>query len=371
MMETIRQTLARLAADGNLRRLPADSVSAPLVDMSSNDYLGLAGDIELREKFLAGLRPDNLMMTSSASRLLSASQDPYKELEERLAQLYGREALLFNSGYHANTGLVSALGGKDTLFVADKLVHASIIDGLVLSGSNFERYRHNDYEHLRRILEKHASGYERVVIVSESVFSMDGDSCDIARLVEAKKLHNNVLLYVDEAHAVGVCGPQGLGLSVASGLAEEVDIIVGTFGKALASSGAFAVLSPELKEFMVNKARSLIFSTAIPPLCAQWSLATLEKSLGMDAERRHLRHLGKLLSEITRSGSDSHIQPLIVGDARAAVELSQRLAGDGFKVLPIRKPTVPAGTERLRFSLSASLTEASIGQLRDVMLKYS
>lgn len=370
-MEAIIQTLAKLAEDGNLRRLPADSVSAPLVDLSSNDYLGLAGDIELREKFLAGLHADNLMMTSSASRLLSASQNPYIELEARLAQLYGREALLFNSGYHANTGLVSALGGKNTLFVADKLVHASIIDGLMLSGSHFERYRHNDYEHLRRILEKHASGYERVVIVSESVFSMDGDSCDIARLVEAKKLHHNALLYVDEAHAVGVCGPQGLGLSMASGLAEDVDITVGTFGKALASSGAFAVLSPELKEFMVNKARSLIFSTAIPPVCARWSLATLEKSLGMDAERKHLRHLGKLLSGITRSGSESHIQPLIVGDARAAVELSQRLAADGFKVLPIRKPTVPAGTERLRFSLSTSLAEDSLNRLQEIMLKYS
>lgn len=371
-MQTIRETLAQLEAAGNLRRLPHDSEESPVVDLSSNDYLGLADDIALREKFLAGLNVRNFLPTSSASRLLSARQESYERLETRLSQLYGRAALLFNSGYHANTGLVSALGGKGTLFVADKLVHASIIDGLTLSGSHFERFRHNDYGHLHRIIEKNGKDYSRIVILSESVFSMDGDMCDITALAEAKRLHPNTLLYIDEAHAVGVLGPQGLGCVAESGMAEDVDIVVGTFGKALASFGAFAILSPEMREFMVNRARSLIFSTSIPPVVADWSLFMLEHALKMDSEREHLHALATKLQAFTYAPSSlkingkasaSHIQPLITGDARRAVELSKELLERGFKVLPIRTPTVPPGTERLRFSLSASMPISALDDL--------
>lgn len=371
-MQTIRETLAQLDAAGNLRRLPHDSEDSPVVDLSSNDYLGLADDIALREEFLAGLNVRNFMPTSSASRLLSARQESYERLETRLSQLYGRAALLFNSGYHANTGLVSALGGKGTLFVADKLVHASIIDGLTLSGSRFERFRHNDYGHLHRIIEKNGKDYSRIVILSESVFSMDGDMCDITALAEAKRLHPNTLLYIDEAHAVGVLGPQGLGCVAESGMAEDVDIVVGTFGKALASFGAFAILSPEMREFMVNRARSLIFSTSIPPMVADWSLFMLEHALKMDSEREHLHALATKLQAFTHAPSSlkingkasaSHIQPLITGDARRAVELSKELLERGFKVLPIRTPTVPPGTERLRFSLSASMPISALDDL--------
>ena len=370
-MNSFEAHLSELADAGRLRRLPEDSSASALIDLSSNDYLGLAEDVELRRDFIGRLTPENFLPTSSASRLLSAHQDSYLKLETRLAELYGWETLLFNSGYHANVGLVSALGGKDTLFVADRLVHASIIDGLKLSGSDFERFRHNDYGHLQRIIERRASSYRRLVIISESVFSMDGDSSDIAALVAAKQLHPNAILYVDEAHAVGVCGPRGLGCVAASGLRDSVDILVGTFGKALASSGAFAVLRPPLREFMVNHARSLIFSTALPPLCAEWTLYCLERSLTMDAERENLGRLASALARVTGCGIESHIQPLIVGDARRAVELSASLLSEGFKVLPIRTPTVPPGTERLRFSLSARLAVSEIERLAGVMLKYS
>lgn len=367
----MRETLDALARSGNLRRLPADTIGSGTVDLSSNDYLGLAEDEDLRSEFLQGINAQTFLPTSSASRLLSAHQDAYKELEAELGRLYGGEALLFNSGYHANTGLVSALGGKQTLFVADRLVHASIIDGLKLSGSQFERFRHNDYAHLGRIIERLGGEYERVVIVVESVYSMDGDSVDISALVRAKALHPNALLYVDEAHGVGVCGTNGLGLTLGTGYEKDVDILVGTFGKALASAGAFAILSAELKEFMVNKARSLIFSTSLPPICAQWSLATLRKALTMDAERAHLHDLAVALQRVTGSASASHIQPLIVGDAHRAVALSASLLERGFKVLPIRTPTVPPGTERLRFSLSARLALSQIDELASILQQLS
>ncbi len=363
-MHNIENTLHALADNGNLRAIPADSTASSVIDLSSNDYLGLAEDRSLRAEFLAGLNADNFQPTSSASRLLSSRQTSYTRLEYRLAEVYGRPALLFNSGYHANTGLVSALGGRRTLFVADKLVHASIIDGLQLSGSRFERFRHNDYAHLEHLIKKYGPEYERIVIISESVFSMDGDYADISALAAAKKRHPDTLLYIDEAHGIGVCGPQGLGCVEASGLSGEVDIMVGTFGKALASSGAFAILSESLRQFMINRARSLIFSTSLPPLCAEWSLTTFNKALSMDSERLHLQNLASRLQQITGSKVCSHIQPLIVGDAQRAVALSAKLLDQGYKVLPIRTPTVPPGTERLRFSLSAALPLSTLDNLK-------
>ncbi|MDE6287646.1 MAG: 8-amino-7-oxononanoate synthase [Muribaculaceae bacterium] len=357
--------LARLEADGNLRYIPEHNSPAELVDLSSNDYLGLAKDISLREEFLASHPAGNLLMTASASRLLAGHQESFTALERLLSQSYGgRPVLLFNSGYHANTGLVSALasGGK-TLVIADKLVHASIIDGIRLSGAPFERFRHNDYNHLERLLQKHAANYSDILLIVESVYSMDGDRADLRRLVELRRDYPNIILYVDEAHAVGACGPAGLGCAAAEGVLDNVDILVGTLGKALASSGAFAVLKSRLREFMINRARSLIFSTALPPAVADWTMLTWRRSLEADSLRHKLHVLATKLAEIIPGDAPSHIRPLIVGDANRAVELSRHLADDGFKVLPIRTPTVPPGTERLRFSLSASIDPGRLDSL--------
>jgi 8-amino-7-oxononanoate synthase len=360
-VNAIKNTLNELAASGNLRVIPAQAAN-DAYDFSSNDYLGLSENIDLRADFLRGVTADTFFPSSSASRLLSARQNAYAELEQFIGKLYGRSALLFNSGYHANTGMIGALGSSSTLFVADKLVHASIIDGLVMSRSKFERFRHNDYDHMCRIIDRYGKDYDRVVVVAESVYSMDGDAADIDKLVEAKRLHKNVLLYVDEAHAVGVLGDRGLGLCQG----KDVDIMVGTFGKALASEGAFAVMSPVVREYMVNRCRSLIFSTALSPFAAMWSMTTLRRSLEMDAERARLHSLAEQLQAVLGSPIASHIQPYIVGDAQRCVELSHRLLEGGAKVLPIRTPTVPPGTERLRFSLSAALPDAALTTLRTV-----
>lgn len=364
----IEQTLQDLKASGNLRRIPEEAVSG-IVDLSSNDYLGIAEDTQLREDFFAKCSPRDLLMSSSASRLLGACQAPYSAFEHHLASDYGhgRSALLFNSGYHANTGLVSALADKSTLILADRLVHASIIDGIKLSGAPFARFAHNDYEHLQRLLETKGRDYTNVLIIVESVYSMDGDIADIARIADIKKMHPGALLYVDEAHAVGVLGPGGLGETARLELIPEVDIIVGTLGKALASMGAFAILSPSMREFMVNKARSLIFSTALPPAQILWSQHVWEYMLGADSLREKLTNLTRLLADAIPGGKPSHIRPLIVGDANKAVELSHKLLESGFKVLPIRTPTVPPGTERLRFSLSASIEPEKLKSLKSVI----
>lgn len=367
-MTSPEETLRRLAAEGNLRAIPPEA-DPGVVDLSSNDYLGLADDIALRARFLESHPAEALLMTSSASRLLAPRQRAYEALERLLADSYGasRSALLFNSGYHANTGLVSAIADKHTLVVADRLVHASIIDGIRLSGAHLERFRHADYDHLRRILATRAAAFSDILIIVESVYSMDGDTADLPLLADIRRRTPGARLYVDEAHAVGVLGPGGLGLSVASGVLPDVDILVGTFGKALASSGAFAILSPEMREFMVNRARSLIFSTALPPACADWSALTWRESLGADWRRERLAALAEILARAIPGAPPSHIRPLVLGDAARAVAFSRRLLARGFKALPIRTPTVPPGTERLRFSLSASIAPDALLSIADAI----
>lgn len=365
------ERLGSLSAAGNLRCIPVADADTSLTDFTSNDYLGIALNRPLREDFLGALTPDTFLPTSSASRLLASYQNEYTALEDMLEQVYNRSALLFNSGYHANVGIICALADRNTLFIADKLVHASLIDGLMLAsardGSKFVRFRHNDYDHLEKIIRRTGVQYQRVVIVAESIYSMDGDAADIDRLVAARSLHPGAMLYVDEAHAVGVAGEKGLGLSYSSSEYSNVDIIVGTFGKALASMGAFAVVDATLREFLVNTSRPLIFSTALPPLTARWSRTTFEYSLGADSVRRQLHTLGQQLQSVLGGKHAGHIQPLLTGNADRAVELSRRLLENGIRVLPIRTPTVPPGTERLRFSLSASHTTADIAKLGDVL----
>lgn len=375
MKQTIENVLASLTQTGNLRSIPTTDFPASTVDFSSNDYLGLAGRHDLRDDFFGKLNPMHMQMSASASRLLAGRQSAFSGFETFLEEVYdGREALLFNSGYHANTGLIGAFAGTDAYILADKLVHASIIDGIKLSGLPFARFRHNDISHLAKLAQKVSTEGRKLIIIAESVYSMDGDRADIEAIAEIKRQHEGALLYVDEAHAVGVEGPGGLGLCKASPAYEDVDIIVGTLGKALASSGAYAILKTPLRSFMINRSRSLIFSTALPPLCVLWSQYVFTKCLGMDSERARLRSLSRLLaSELSHVGGNgymSHIQAVICGDPKRAVQLSSLLSEDGFTVLPIRTPTVPPGTDRLRLSLSTAITPAQISELGACLKKH-
>lgn len=370
----IRKHLQQLHEDGNYREIP--TVGMPNVtDYSTNDYLGLAADTTLQTKFFADPVSATVPMTSSASRLLAPRQIEYTNLEIFLSLLYKKyrgddtAALIFNSGYHANTGLMQSIADRDTLILADRLVHASIIDGIVLSRAQFKRFPHNDFDRLAEMLASEANRHNQIIVAVESVYSMDGDRADIDRLIKLKQQYGNVVLYVDEAHAFGVLGPRGLGLVAASEAPGEVDIVVGTFGKAAASMGAFAITSVDMRDYLVNNARSFIFSTALPPMTVAWTRFTIGNLIRKEDRRKYLAHLGVKLSEVINRYSDhkvmpSHIQPLIVGDPKVAVELSRRLLTRyGIKALPIRKPTVAAGTERLRFSLSSAMMPGDIEAL--------
>lgn len=358
--------LDQLRESSNYRSFPSGG-GGDTIDLTSNDYLGLALRDDLRDEFMAQYHSGKFpALTSSASRLLASCQLEYREFESLLAEIYGREALVFNSGYHANTGIIQAIADKRTMIIADRLVHASIIDGIRLSGARFTRFPHNDFDRLERAIAAVPDDADRILVIVESVYSMDGDRADIDRLIDIRRADGRVMLYVDEAHGVGVEGPAGLGLVAASKAPAEVDIVIGTLGKALASSGAFALTDDTVKQYLVNKARSLIFSTALPPACVAWSRFLFGKMMGMDAERATLRrHAERIADAIAAAtgcrGVVSHIQPLVIGNAAATLQRSAELLREGVKVLPIRTPTVPPGSERLRFSLSAALTDADIG----------
>lgn len=358
----VEDYLSDLEAGANLRRIPSD-MAPDMTDFTSNDYLGFAADTGLRERFFATHSPARLAMSASASRLLAASQHPYANLEKSLGEAYGRHALLFNSGYHANTGIIPAIADRASLILADRLVHASIIDGIRLSGARFTRFPHNDFDRLERLIEANVGTASTIIVIVESIYSMDGDRADLKRLADLKRRFPEIILYVDEAHAVGAIGPAGLGESVAQGVAADIDVIVGTFGKALASAGAFAVTSEPMRSFLINRARPFIFSTALSPAQILWSDFVWRHSLGADSARDSLARKSRMLADIIPGGAPSHIRPLIVGDARRAVDLSERLRREGFNVLPIRTPTVPPGTERLRFSLSAAIPDDEITRL--------
>lgn len=368
------EELARLAAQGMLRDVDK-RWAKPRYDLSGNDYMGLATEMTALQQEVFSAWGEIPSMTSSASRLLASRRDEYLALEDWLSTHYGKSALLFNSGYHANVGVIQALSGKDTLWLADKLIHASAIDGLRLAGADFIRWRHNDMAQLETLLNKHARSYKRMIILAESIYSMDGDASPIHELTGLRHRFPNTLLYIDEAHAIGAFGPKGLGLCEQENLLPEVDILMGTLGKAVASSGAFVVCNPTIRNYLANKARSLIFSTALPPICASWSLAMLEKLETMEERRRHLaqlsEHFRKGIEAITGTAnpSVSAIVPFVTGDASKAVEMSNRLAKQGILAMPIRRPTVPPGGERIRFSLNASLSIQDADNILEIIYR--
>lgn len=370
------KALDKIRKEGRFRQIPED-VEPGEQDLSSNDYMGLGNRYfdEYADDMIE--IADENSMSASASRLLCGNQNSFKSLEKMLEKAYGRPALLFNSGYHANTGVISALAIPSTLFVADRLVHASIIDGLAIGRAEFKRFPHNDTAKLRRIIEAEANSYERIIIVTESLFSMGGDESPLEEISRIRDEKENILLYVDEAHAFGVRGKRGLGILEEKGLLKKCDFVIGTFGKACASAGAFCVTSPLMKEFLINASRSFIFSTALPPAVVTWSRFMFNQLMGMEKERKEFaetcRWFNLEVEKITGrdTGSRSQIVPLKAGGPELAVEMSRKLRAGGFIGLPIRKPTVPAGEEMVRISLRADLEKSELEKLLKTIKRIS
>lgn len=327
----------------------------------SNNYLGLADHPRLKEAAIDAVRCYGV--SSGAARLVSGTMELHRALEERLARFKGTEgAIVFNGGYAANVGIIQALVGRGDTVYSDRLNHASIVDGCLLSRAGFVRYPHNDMTALRRLLEMH-HGRGRQLIVTDGVFSMDGDMAPLQELAALKR-EFGALLMVDDAHGTGVLGTGGRGSVELSGVAGDVDIQMGTLGKGLASFGAYAAATAEIVDYLRNRARSYIFSTSLPPAVLATSLAAIdlvESPEGHLQRERLTRHADWFRGALQGTGFDTmgsstQIVPIMVGEPAPTMEFSRLLLDEGFFVQGIRPPTVPAGSCRLRCTLMATHT---------------
>jgi 8-amino-7-oxononanoate synthase len=374
--------LAALSAKGLRRALePLASPQRPvvsvggrtLVNLCSNDYLALASDPRLRTAAAAAAEREGA--GSGAARLVVGDLPVHGALEERLATFKSSEAaLLFSSGYHANAGVPAALVGRHDAIFSDVLNHASIVDGCLLSRAVTVRYRHLDVGELADLLAK--SRARRKLVVTDSVFGMDGDAAPLREIADVCERHG-AMLYVDEAHATGVFGPTGAGLAEALGVADRVDVQMGTLGKALGSFGAYVAGSRRLVDLLVSRARTFIFTTALPPPPCAAALAALDVVAEEPARRERLHELAaRMKAGLANLGFDvsrvvAPIFPVVLGSEEHALAASRALRVHGFLVRAIRPPTVPPGTSRLRVSLTAGHTKAQVdaflGALEDVL----
>ncbi|MEQ1311154.1 8-amino-7-oxononanoate synthase [Acinetobacter sp. XH1639] len=378
LLDHYAEQLDNLKQQGNFRQFTANQQQGKwitiqdrtMLNLASNDYLGLAADLNLREEFLDTLKIERALFSSSSSRLLTGNFAEYEQFENSLSIAFGRAALLFNSGYHMNIGILPALCDSKTVILADKLVHASMIDGIRLSNAQYVRYRHNDLQHLEQLLQKYHQDeqVERIIVVTESIFSMDGDETDLAALAQLKQRFAKTMLYVDEAHAIGVRGEQGLGCAEQYGVLDQIDFLVGTFGKAIASVGGYIICDSIIRDYLINKMRPLIFSTALPPISMAWSDFIFNKVLSMQQQRQHLAEISQYLQQAViakgfSSPSSSHIIPVIVGESQAAIEKARYVQQQGFYAMPVRPPTVPQNSSRLRISLTSLVQKNELQQL--------
>lgn len=330
-----------------------------LLNLSSNNYLNFADNKKITQEFL-DFAGNKYSFGSASARLLTGTLPVYNELEELLSNLYNKDAtLLYNSGYHANVGISSAINQKGDVIFSDKLNHASIIDGMRLSDGKFFRFPHNNMEALEKLLERERKNYKNAFIITESVFSMDGDIEDLKRIIKLKKKYNCIMI-IDEAHAFGVFGEKGLGVAEELGIIDDVDLIVGTFGKSVGSMGAFVTGSKTMINFLINKSRSFIFSTALPPINIAFTKWIIENQFPKTKAKRK-----NMLSIAKKMGSDSHIIPVVIGENKDTVDLCEVLFHNGYFTLPIRPPTVPVGTSRLRLSLTADIQEKDLTVLKE------
>jgi len=334
-----------------------------VLNFCSNNYLGLADDPRLREAAIECIKEEGA--GSGASRLICGNMAAHRELEETIARFKGVEScLLFSTGYMANVGIIASVFGRDDMIFCDRLNHASIIDGIILSQAKFKRYPHNDVQALEEMLRS-AAGFRRRGIITDSVFSMDGDIAPLAKIVSLAQKYD-CLVMIDEAHALGVMGKNGKGLAEYFGVEERIDIQMGTLSKAAGSFGAYCCGSKGLIDLLVNKARSFIYTTALPPAVAAASKKAIEIIRDEPALRQKLWantdyfHKAVVAMGLNILSSVTPIIPIVVGESAVAVEFSKRLLGQGIFVSAIRPPTVPAGTARLRLTVMATHTREDL-----------
>ena len=370
VLRQLEEELSGLESASQLRRL--ETLCG--INLCSNDYLGLSTDPRLKQAVIHALA-EGAAAGSTGSRLLSGNSDAWEELESDLAHFAGSEAALyFSSGYAANVGLLGSIARPDDFVFSDSANHASIIDGIRLSGARKVIFPHLDLDYLENALREHGSNAAHKFIIVESLFSMDGDCAPISDLVALCERYGAELI-VDEAHATGVFGPQGRGLVAAADATERVFATIHPCGKAFAGMGAFVCGSETLKRFLINRARTFIFSTALPPYLAAQMHAALHVVRDAGAQRQRLAtHATFLRNRLRDAGfdtsrSDSQIIPVVLGANERALHFARKLAEAGFATRAIRPPTVPEGAARLRLSLTVRLSVEMLARLADELIR--
>lgn len=356
--ELILQELEILKQNNNYRILKTNDKKK--INLSSNDYLGIAHNEELKNRFIN----DNIhkiLLSSSSSRLIDGSYEDVIQLEKRVEEIYKKPCIVFNSGFDANSSVIETFFNKNSLIITDKLNHSSIYDGIVNSQATFFRYRHLDYLHLEELLKKHRDKYEDVIIISETVYSMDGDVADLKKLVQLKKQYNCQLM-IDEAHSYGVCG---YGMAYLSDTVKDIDFLVIPLGKGGASVGAYVICESYLKEYIINKSKKFIYSTALPPINNQWNLFILENMKKFEEKQKKLEEIVKYTHKKLKdmgitTQSSTHIISIIVGDNKKVIDISKNMLDKGIVIHPIKEPTVPKNTARFRIGLHSNLTNDEI-----------
>ncbi len=339
-----------------------------MVNATSNDYLGMAQNDELKQHIAEAIHTYGCGATGS--RRLSGNHQLFLDTEETIAHWIGKKAaILFNSGYQMNASIFSALSQKSTLIVADKLIHASIIDGIQNSDAQLMRFRHNDMVHLLQLLKKYAHQYSDVMIVCESIYSMDGDALPLKSLVEIKQAYNATLI-VDEAHSMGCFGPRGNGWVNEHECLNEVDIIMVTFGKAFGLSGAMVVANQDIVARLRAKCRGYIYSTALALPIAAGIQKACDIIQNADNLRLKLKKNIQTFTSIIQTESDTQIQPIIVGEKQKAIQLEQELIKAGYFVRAVHHPTVPMGQSRLRITITSTQSTDQLMELAQQINQY-
>ena len=359
----LRDSLGEVRRQGLWRTMRPCDFGEDVLDLISNDYLGFAKHAALKQAKCEGV--EKWGTSASASPFVSGYSPAHEALEAGLLEWTGMEAvLLFNSGYQANFSLLSVLPSKDDFILTDRQAHNSLLQGALKSSARLQRYRHDDIGHLKDWVSWHSQKGKTVFVVTESVFSMGGNLARLAEIVELKRSYPFVLI-VDEAHALGWYGKEGQGLANEKGLKDEVDVIVGTFGKALGSSGAFiACHNPLLKDYLTQHAVALRYSTFFPPACAMATLKALELLKATSLLSQKGRKLARAVRQSLKlPENDSAIVSFLIGDAQATLKIQEELLKRKIAVGAMRPPTVPEGTSRLRISLKAHLELSQLEEL--------
>ena len=363
LLQRLRQSLAQREGSSLRRKLTARASADTRVNLADNDYLGLSCDPAVVAAGVAALHEWGA--SSSASPLVTGYTEIHQKLEHTLAAWQGyAHGLVMNTGFSANSAVLGGLPKKGDLILADRLVHASMLDGIMASGARLRRFAHNDLDALELMLHEEPALDGVIFVVTESVYSMDGDSPDLKRLASLRKRFGFCWV-LDEAHATGWYGATGSGLQEAQGAFAAADIVVGTLGKGLGSQGAYVLShAPEVRDALINFAREFVYSTYLAPSCAAAALAAVERVKGMSAERAELHALshawrdGLVEAGFAVPSGDSPIIPLILGDSDVTLKYATALRAAGFMVSAIRPPTVPVRTGRIRLSLRRGLSPA-------------